>query len=130
MDKQNGRKEFVKLRMRLATDKIRAAKILLRNSEYRDAVSRAYYAMFYAAKAFLLFHGQDPSSHKGVDTLFHRFCYIHDQPKEDFARMFSLMRQARMDAEYQEKAQITENDARESIDIAQAFLKEIKRLLK
>src|SRR3989338_4439790 len=86
MDKQKGKKEYVKLRMRLARDKIRVAKILFKNSEYRDVISRAYYAIYYAAKAFLLSHGEDPSSHKGVDILFHRFCKIYNKPSINAAK--------------------------------------------
>ena len=58
MDELKGRKEYVKLRIKLAADKIRVAKILLINSEYRDVISRAYYSVYYAAKAFLLGDGE------------------------------------------------------------------------
>ncbi len=128
MDKQTGQKEYVRLRLKLANDKLRVAKLLFENAEYRDTVSRAYYSIFYATKAFLLSKGQDPSSHKGVDTLFHRFCAIHDKPSVDFAKILSLMRQARLNADYRENAQITKQDAREAIDMAQSFLKEIRGL--
>ena len=130
MDKQAGQEEYIKLRIKLANEKLQVAKLLFENGEYRDVVSRAYYSMFYATKAFLLSQGQDPSSHKGVDTLFHRFCLIHKSPPVDFAKMLSLMRHARLDADYQEKAQITKQDAKEAIDMAQSFLKEISNLIK
>jgi uncharacterized protein (UPF0332 family) len=130
MGKKNAQKEYAKLRLRLSAQKIRAAKILYDNSEFRDAVSRAYYSIFYAAKALLLREGQDPSSHKGVDTLFHKFCLTHNRPSADFARMLSLMRQARLNADYREKARITQEDAREAIAMAKSFLKEIRSLIK
>ena len=113
MDKQKGQREYIKLRLKLANEKLRVAKLLFKNRKYRDAVSRAYYSIFYAAKALLLSQGQDPSSHKGVDTLFHKFCAIHHKPSVDFAKMLSLMRQARLDADYEEKVLITKNDAQE-----------------
>ena len=64
MDKQAGQKEYIKLRIKLAKEKLRVAKLLFENGEYRDVISRAYYSIFYVTKAFLLSHGQDPSSHK------------------------------------------------------------------
>lgn len=130
MDKQAGQKEYVGLRLKLAKEKLRVARLLFKNAEYRDVVSRAYYSIFYATKAFLLKQGQDPSSHKGVDTLFHKFCAIHNKPSVDFAKILSLMRQARLDADYRENAQITKEDAQEAIDMAQSFLKEIQTLIK
>ena len=130
MDKQKGKKEYVKLRIRLARDKIRVAKILLRNAEYRDVISRAYYAIYYAAKAFLLSRGEDPSSHKGVDILFHRLCQMHGKPSVNTAKIFSLMRQAHLNADYKEKVRITKKDAKEAIDMAESFLKEIQSLIK
>lgn len=130
MDKQKGKKEYVNLRMRLASEKLRVAKLLFRNEEYRDVISRAYYSIFYATKAFLLNQGQDPSSHKGVDIIFHRFCATHNKPTAEFAKILSLMRQARLNADYKEKVRITKEDAKEAIDMAQSFLKEIRNLLK
>lgn len=130
MDKQKGRKEYVKLRIRLATDKIRVAKILFKNAEYRDVISRAYYSVYYAAKAFLLSRGEDPSSHRGVDILFHRFCEMHNQPSANAAKILSLMRQSRLNADYREKVHITKEDAQQAIDMAQSFLKEIENIIK
>lgn len=130
MDKQKGRKEYVKLRIKLAAEKLRVAKLLFKNRKYRDAVSRAYYSIFYATRAFLLRYGQDPASHKGVDVLFHRFCATHKRPTADFAKILSLMRQARLDADYKEKVHITKEDAQEAINMARSFLKEIQKLLR
>lgn len=130
MDKQKGKREYVRLRLKLAYDKIRVAKILFKNNEYRDVISRAYYAIYYAAMAFLLSCGEDPSSHKGVDILFHRFCKIHNKPSINAAKILSLMRQARLNADYKEKVNIVKADAQEAIDMAQTFLKEIQRLIK
>ncbi len=129
MDKQKGIREYIKLRLRLANQKIRVAEILLKNREYRDVVSRAYYAVYYAAKAFFLSCGEDPSSHKGVDILIHRFAKTRHKPSIDAAKILSLMRRARLDADYKEKVRITKNDAQEAIAMARSFLKEIRSLI-
>ena len=129
MENKN-KKEYVLLRMKLAKEKIKVAKVLMESRSYRDVVSRAYYAIFYAAKSFLLYHGQDPHSHKGVDILFRKFCHTHKRPEESFAKMLSVMREERLNADYQEIARITKQDAQEAIDNAASFLKEIRSLLK
>jgi len=130
MDKQKGQKEYVRLRLKLASDKIKVAKLLLKHGKYRDVVSRAYYAIYYAAKALLLHNGQDPHTHKGVDILFRKFCAIHKKPEISFAKMLSVMREMRLNADYKEKVRITKDDAKEAIDMAKSFLKEIRSLIK
>lgn len=127
MDKQ---KEYVRLRVRLAKEKIKVAEFLAKNGNYRDAISRAYYGIYYAAKAFLLYHGQDPYSHKGVSVLFHKFCATHKAPDASFAKMLSVLQEARLNADYKEKVRLTKADAQEAVAMAKTFLKEILRLIK
>jgi uncharacterized protein len=129
MDRRQ-QKEYVSLRIKLAKEKIKAAQLLAKNGNYRDAISRAYYAIYYAAKAFLLYHGQNPYSHKGVSVLFHKFCATHKKPDASFAKMLSVLQEARLDADYKEKVFLSKNDAQEAIDMAQSFLKEIRSLVK
>lgn len=129
MDKQK-QKEYVRLRMNLAKEKIKVAKLLTESGNYRDAISRAYYAIYYAAKAFLLHHGQDPYSHKGVSVLFHKFCATHKEPDASFAKMLSVLQEARLNADYKERVHLSKNDAQEAIDMAQSFLKQIQSLIK
>lgn len=124
------RKEFVRLRLKLAQEKIKAAEILLKNAKNRDAVSRAYYSIYYSAKAFLLHHGQDPYTHKGVSVLFHKFCATHKKPDSSFAKMLSLLHEQRLAADYKEKVNIAKYDAEEAINMAKSFLKEIRSLIK
>ena len=129
MEKQQ-QKEYVRLRLKLAKEKIRSAEILLREDSYRDSISRAYYAIYYAAKALLLYHGQDPYTHKGVSVLFHKFCATHKKPDTSFAKMLSILQEARLNADYKEKTHISKDDAKEAIEMAQSFLKEISKLIK
>lgn len=123
-------KEFIELRLTLAKEKIKSAEILFKNESYRDTISRAYYAIYYAAKAFLLSQGQDPYSHKGVNILFHKFCATHNKPDKSFAKMFSMMQEARLNADYKEKFRVSREDADEAIQSAKSFVKEISSLLK
>ena len=62
--------ESIHLRMGLAQDKLLLARRLTADGYYNDAVSKAYYAMFYASRALLLAVGRDPHKHTGVVSLF------------------------------------------------------------
>ncbi|GEM_PF-2083422 len=60
-----GRGESIAL-MKKAESKSRSAKLLLIEGELEDAVSRAYYAAYNAARAILLLLGEEASTHRGV----------------------------------------------------------------
>lgn len=53
----------------LATEDIQTAQFLHDSQRFRPSISRAYYAMYYAAQALLLSEGLDTSTHKGVIKL-------------------------------------------------------------
>ena len=53
-----------------ANKKLEVAEKLLKSSDYDDAVSRAYYAVFHAAQALLLTEGERAETHKGIVMLF------------------------------------------------------------
>lgn len=61
--------------MKRAYEKLEVAKNLLNDDYYSDAVSRAYYAMFFAARALLSEKNIFPKTHKGVISQFSlNFC--------------------------------------------------------
>ena len=47
-------------------EKLEVAKILFENQAYGDAVSRAYYGMYNAARALLFVKDSKPKTHAGV----------------------------------------------------------------
>jgi uncharacterized protein (UPF0332 family) len=53
-----------------AVEKLEAAEYLFEGKFYSDAVSRAYYSMFYSAKLLLSMKELYPRSHKGVISSF------------------------------------------------------------
>jgi uncharacterized protein (UPF0332 family) len=55
--------------LRKAEDSLNAAKLMRENGYYDFAASRAYYAMFYVAEAFLLGKGLAFSKHSAVHVL-------------------------------------------------------------
>lgn len=68
----------------------RVAKALLEDGEFDDAVSRAYYAMYNAARCLLIC--EDPSnsemsSHKGVLSSFHHQLIHSGKVEQQFGKM-------------------------------------------
>ncbi len=63
-------KKVIEEELRLAERRLRAARILLREGVVEDAVNRAYYNVFYAAKAMLNVLGFDVKTHSGLISEF------------------------------------------------------------
>lgn len=59
-------------RLQRAKEDLRAACLLFSNGEYRIANNRAYYSMFHAMRALLVFDNFDTSKHSGVIAEFRR----------------------------------------------------------
>ena len=53
-----------------STEKLNAAKLLLKDGFIDDAISRAYYSMFHAASAVLLSAGISVESHSALKNMF------------------------------------------------------------
>ena len=86
--------------------------------------------MFYAAKAFLLAHGKDPTTHHGVKVLFHQFCAKGGEPEPALAKMLSAVQEERIEAEYDELSRFGIEDAKQAVDLAGQFVTQIKKLLR
>lgn len=63
-------KRLVEASLSKAEKALRSAKLLEENGELEDAVSRAYYAMFHAARAILFGKGLKAKTHRGTISLF------------------------------------------------------------
>jgi uncharacterized protein (UPF0332 family) len=55
-----------------AKETLKEGRLLARESRWRGALNRVYYAMFYATPALLAVRQLASSRHSGVITLFHR----------------------------------------------------------
>ena len=108
---------------------IRAARVLRDNGFPEDAVSRAYYAMFYCAKALTVRQGQALTKHRAVISAFGR----------DFARTGALnpklhmyIREAfeqRGIADYTWNAEMRDKVATDHINRAQEFVRAVEEYL-
>lgn len=65
-------KDYARYRMERAKEDLDAAHLLFENGNYRIANNRAYYAIFHAIRAVLVFDNFDSSKHSGVIAEFRR----------------------------------------------------------
>lgn len=105
------------------------AALVLKDGDFETSVSRAYYAMFYVARAVLKQKGITPKTHSGIRNQFGlRFVKTGDIP-ERFAGMLNDAEELRTLAEYAEERVITRGDAETILRDAEAFVERIGRLL-
>lgn len=65
-------KDYAKYRLDKSKDDLEASKLLFENGNYRIANNRAYYSIFHALRAVLVFDNFDSSKHSGVIAEFRR----------------------------------------------------------
>ena len=70
-------KDYARYRMERAKEDLDTAHLLFEVGKYRIANNRAYYAIFHAIRAVLVFDDFDSSKHSGVIAEFRRrYLYI------------------------------------------------------
>jgi hypothetical protein len=114
---------------RRAVESFGAAASCLRDGFYADSVSRSYYAMLHAAKAALQLQGIAAESHAAVRRLFGQHLVRTGLVEPEWAAFLRDSSDARLEAEYDVAARVSEAEARAKWERARAFLARIRELL-
>lgn len=118
-------KEFVEKAERFLT----TAEHALRIGDYDTSVSRSYYAMYYLVQAVLLSQGLTVSSHKGALTLFARHFIKTGIFDRSLGRALSEAHDKRLLGDYATGFKISEEEARNLLEKARNFVRELKEYL-
>jgi len=101
---------------------LRSARLLLEDGDVESAVSRAYYAMFFAAEALLARLGLSFSSHHAVIGAFGReFAKAGRLPVELHRFLIDAV-EARNLGDYQVRSGLVEKTAAQHIESAERFV--------
>ena len=115
--------------MSRAEKAFRAAEYLLEGGFLTDAVSKAYYAAFYAATSLLSTRGLSPRSHQSAMRLFGLEFVKPGLMPGSHGRLLSVMFKERQDVDYDEAPVVTVQDARAAVDQARDLVSDASRLL-
>lgn len=105
-----------------AQQSLGAAKLLLDHNYPDQATSRAYYAMFYVAEAFLEGQGLSFSKHSAVIAAFGREFAKPQRIPTEFHRFLIEAQALRTTSDYGQLNAVTTDQAAEQIDRAKQFL--------
>ena len=120
---------YVRYRMERSRTALREARVLLDAGLPEAAVSRIYYAGFYAVSALILTEGHTRSKHTGVISLFNRDWVRTGIVPAELGRRFRHMLDHRQDADYKDLATFTTADVRQWLSEAESFAATISGLV-
>jgi uncharacterized protein (UPF0332 family) len=126
----SSKQEHIEARMAVAKDKLRAARKLIEESLYNDAISRAYYAMFYASKVLLLALGEDPHKHEGVVSLYGERVVRLGLSDSHYGTILRKAKQLREDADYEDLFRATKEQVEDAIRNAEDFVNQAEKVLR
>lgn len=113
--------------MRKAQESLRAARLLARDELYDFAASRAYYAMFYIAEAFLLEENVAYSKHSAVISAFGQKFTKTGRIPEEYHRYLIEGQESRNIGDYDTGPGLSHDQAAEQIARAAKFIHLAKR---
>jgi uncharacterized protein (UPF0332 family) len=117
------------LYLKRAHDDLRAAESNLQQGFHGVAVTRAYYAMFYAASALLAHRGIHRSRHSGVVSAFGEQFVKTDLIEPEYAKILTNAFDSRLDADYDLTFVVEEGLAKDSLDQARLFVDRVEQYL-
>ncbi len=124
------KKELVQYRMERARATLKDAHNLFsQDSTPASVVNRAYYSMFYAALALLATVGQQTSKHQGVLALFDQYFIKPKILPKEMGRFLHKAFDMRQTGDYEEEAELTMQDAQESLELAEKFIRSAEQKL-
>lgn len=115
--------------LELAEIKIGHARQIFDIGLFDDAISRAYYAMFYAAKAALFSKGVDLRRHSASIAKFRELFVITGQVDAEYLRYLGQAQSARERSDYAPFVPVSREGALEILQAAEAFIGKVKSLL-
>ena len=113
----------------LSREELAAAGKLVESGFPRQAISRAYYAAFYAARAAIDAAGErSPKTHSGMRSRFSDLARSTPALGSDVGRALSQLGTGRTEADYDEPT-MTAEDANEAIDKARHVVDAVERAI-
>jgi uncharacterized protein (UPF0332 family) len=94
------KKDYINYKLQKATQSLKEAKLLMENSMNDTAVSRLYYAAFYAINALLSQNGFNPKTHSGAKTIFNKEFILTGKIESRFSDFYTFLMAKRFEADY------------------------------
>jgi hypothetical protein len=122
--------ELARYRLKQAEESIDEAAFLLQGKKSpRSVINRAYYAMFYAVLALLIFEPYTSSKHSGVLGYFNRRFVKPGIFPEELGRIINKAFDLRQRGDYREYEEMSYEQVRPVVDQSRIFVQAVKDYL-
>jgi uncharacterized protein (UPF0332 family) len=112
-----------------AEEKLISAQILFENQMHNDTISEAYYSMYHSTKAILLLVDSNPKTHKGLVSEFGLQFVLSGSIEDHYGKKLALAEDEREKADYDVYYRATRDEAKNTLEDAEAFLNRIKKAI-
>lgn len=120
---------LVQRRIETARRRLEAAQLLLGKGYTNDALSKAYYAIFAAAKAALATKGLESKKHAGVIGLFNRHFVKTGLLDKNLSKILAAARDARELGDYSDFFDASAEETAAQIEAAARFIEAVSGFL-
>ena len=117
---------LVAYRLEQADEALESTRILVEHGQFRSAVNRAYYAMFYGVLALLSVSDSQTSKHSGAISLFDREFVRTGKFDKNFSRWLHDAFELRQESDYQELLPISPDQVQKISEHARMFVAGVK----
>jgi uncharacterized protein (UPF0332 family) len=122
--------DYIRYKQQKAAQSIKEAKLLMENELNDTAVSRLYYAAFYAVNALLAINGFNPKTHSGTKSIFNKEFILTGKIENRFSDFYSFLMAKRFEADYDDFVFIDENKMQSLLAETEEFVNVINSLIK
>lgn len=124
-------RQLVEYRIIQAEESLSEARYLLEGGKTpRSIINRAYYSMFYAILALLIFEKYSSSKHSGVLAYFNKRFIKEKVFSEELGKAVNKAFELRQMGDYREYTKLTIEQVEPYISYADHFIREIKKYLR
>jgi hypothetical protein len=126
MSDADPKKTLITYRIASALEKLKSAVDLLEKEDYKDSVSRSYYAIFTAARALLATRQLDSAKHSGVIALFNQHFVKNGIVPKETSKLIEKAKLYREQADYGDFFIVSKEEAEAQIESAKRFIDNVK----
>lgn len=123
------RKSLSAYRVEKAEECIKASKLLYSEKCMEDAVNRAYYAIFHAARAVMACDGADRAKHSGVIAYFQQHYVKTGIFDKEYSTVIQNAFEMRQESDYEDFYVISKEDVKIQIENAEKFTQAVREYL-
>ncbi len=123
-------KDLSSYRYACCLEALEDARIMYGAGRYKNALNRAYYAIFHGMRAVNALDGFDSSKHSGVISYFNQHYVKNGVFSKEASRLIKLASEKRESADYLDFYVASKKEAEEQIENAEIFKAWIENYLK